>query len=96
MRTLRVGCHLNPEAKFRVAADPGTRYAIVCVEDVMHPAFWNEDGSPRYYDGQPIIYLASCDGFHRQVADRIVHLLNTYGIAPDTAPAEIVGFSESD
>lgn len=84
MRTLRIGCHLNPETKFRVAKDPGTRHAVICVEDILNPICWTDKDKPEYYDGQPILYVASCDGFYRQVAERIVHLLNVHGIAPDT------------
>lgn len=57
--------------------DPGSRYAVVCeaVKKNETPG-----GAAIYYPGQPICYMAACNGKYIQVADRIIYLLNKYGL----------------
>jgi hypothetical protein len=60
-------------ARFKVMRDHSrsSGYDTIAVRETTR------DGT--VYGGQPIAYLAACDGQHAVLADRIVELLNRYG-----------------
>lgn len=66
---------LRKGLRFMVHPRPGTSYDMVSEELV-------DDHSGRPHPGQTILRLHACSGYHREVAHRIVTLLNTYGLVP--------------
>lgn len=78
MSYLTTGRELRKDIAFKLSDDPGTRYAVICVAG--NTSFRAPPGTTVVFDGQPIAYLAACDGKYLEVAKRIVDLLNRYGL----------------